>query len=129
MSTYIVTIRPCQPPQIIPFEEPSYQLLKKHLDNATLECVRIVPETKRSPGLDMWIDDDGRNKKLPINFPVGLVHSGDIVGPAVFAGSKGPITIGLALAACEYLVEEINKMDRPTEEVQGAPPHFEFFSI
>lgn len=91
MKGWGVIVRADDSVAIVPIEKGNtYDAIKNAVDDAWFDCVSLEVDGTR---IDMWVDDEGLLKRLPLNkfatqmhaTRVGVEHA-CIVGPAFFTG-------------------------------------------
>lgn len=74
----------------------------------------LVPH-KLGPGLDLWADDDGLSKSLPVNYWSGFIAKyGPVVGRMVVTRSQGEHTVSLTTSD----LERLNRLLPPKPEAR-----------
>ena len=113
METYIVKVPITGKVEIVPFDKDnSYEQLNKAV-GGWLEAVPLIPAIKTSEPyvIDLFVDEEGLLKALPLNTRLSFFCSAFLAGNAVFvAHDNMGETVGLTKADAESIVKTINNV-------------------
>lgn len=127
MRGWCLTVQPNGSIDISPLEKgKTYDAIKRAVNDAYFDCVSLAFGEVR---IDMWVDDGGLLKHLPLNRFATQMHAtrvgvenACIVGPAFFTGGSDEEgdTLPLTEEEMRFLLEML--MSKAQEDFTG--PHF-----
>lgn len=118
----VLVIDPAQGPivQTIPAGIDGLQFAVGGTERVTVACVYDY-QHRLGKGLDIWVDDDGLSKDLPVNFWSGFAGFGPLVGRMVITRSQGAKTVSLTPSDLERLNRLLPPKPEPRIEVTDWP--------